>query len=409
VPLRLWARLLSLEALAALARNKVRTSLAILAIAVGIATVIWVSAIGRAGKEQALAQLDALGDNLIWIEAGSRSVNGLRSGSHGENTLTARDAAAIRDECPQIARCSENVDGSLQVVAGDHNWNTRFRGVSPDYAEVKKWRIAAGAYFTADQTEHSESVVVIGATVAHQLFGDAPAVGQAIRAGNNWFEIVGVLAPKGPSATGQDQDDTVMMPWTTAQRRIVGKDVTWLDDILCSAATTDAIPAATAEVVSLLRERHHIDGDDDFNIRHPEELLQAKLKSSKTLERLLLVIASISLMVGGIGIMNVMLASVAQRTREIGVRMAIGARPAAIRLQFFGEAIMLGLIGGALGVLASLAGSSLLESYLGWPLASAPRTSAEAVAFSIAVGVVFGYYPARRAANLDPIDALRSE
>ena len=407
----LWARLMTIEALRSLARNKVRTSLAMLAITFGVATVIWFVAIGKAGRDSALAEFDKLGDNLIWLEAGSRQTNGVRTGSHGMNTLTVADAAAIRAECPLVARVSENVDGNLQLIGPNRNWNSHYRGVSPEYREIRAWQMARGEFFTDDQLAHFDHVIVIGETVRRELFDDADGVGEHVRLHGATFEVIGVLAPKGPSATGQDQDDTVMMPWTTAQRYVTGKDVTWLDDILISAASTDQIADATREVTDLIRERHHIalGGEDDFNIRHPEELLKAKLKSTETLGRLLLAIASIALLVGGIGIMNMMLAAVAQRTREIGLRGAIGARPSAIRVQFLGEAVMLTAIGGALGVALANLAAPVISDKLGWPMVMAPRASVLACGFAVAVGVAFGLYPASRAARLDPIDALRTE
>jgi len=409
--LRLWIRLVTIEAFRALARNKIRSGLSILGVTVAVATVIWVVAIGVATIDRALADLDKLGDNLVWIEAGSRTVRVVRTGNLGSTTLTVKDAAAIRNEVRLVSAVSENVDGPVQVIYGSLNWSTHFRGVSPEYADIKRWELAKGSFFTAEATEHFENVVVIGETVRQQLFGEDDPIGERIRIQNGLYEVVGLLAPKGQSITGQDQDDTVMVPWTTAQKHIVGKDITWLDDILCSAASADAIAMATEEISALIRERHHIvpGNPDDFNVRHPEELLQARVKSSRTLELLLLALASIAMAIGGIGIMNVMLASVAQRTGEIGVRMSIGARPSAIRIQFLGEAVMLSLIGGVLGVLLAMAGATTIEDALGWSLTMSMDSCLTAVLFSAAVGVLSGSYPANRAARLDPIEALRTE
>ncbi|MGH2900051.1 MAG: ABC transporter permease, partial [Solirubrobacteraceae bacterium] len=338
MPLRVVFRLIVIESLRSLARNAVRSGLAILGIAVAVAIVITVIALGRASIAASEAELDKLGDNLVWAEAGSRNAAGVRTGSHGMTTLTARDADAIRDEIPLIKDVSENVDGGFQVVARDHNWQTRWRGVAPSYQAIKRWDIARGRFFDDDQTERAARIIVIGETVRRELFPDADPLGEIVRIQGLGFEVIGVLAPKGPSANGQDQDDTVMMPWTTAMKRIVGKDQTWLDDILCSARSIDAIAPARAQISELLRQRHHIEpgAEDDFNIRHPEELLQARIKTSKTLLLLLLSLAGIAMVVGGIGVMNVMLASVSQRITEIGLRCAIGARPSAIQLQFLG-------------------------------------------------------------------------
>ncbi len=411
MPLRLLVRLLTLEAIRALLRNKIRSGLAILGIMVAVATVILVIALGHAGVAAAEAELDKLGDNLVWVEAGSRNAAGVRSGNHGMNTLTAQDAQAIRDEVPLIALVSEQVDGNLQVIGAERNWQTRFRGVSPAYLTIKKWEIAEGAFFTQDQVDHGDRVIVIGDTVRRQLFGDAPAVGEQIRAQNVWFAIVGVLAPKGVSASGQDQDDTTMLPWTTARTRLLGKDIGWLDDILCSAVAPESIPHAGRQIADLLRDRHHIQpgADDDFNIRHPEELLKARIKSSSTLQLLFLIIASISMIVGGIGVMNVMLASVAQRTVEIGIRGAIGAKPSAIRVQFLAEAVMLTSIGGLLGLALAGLGVPVVESNLGWHLILPTAVCIGSVVAAIGLGIVFGYYPASRAARLDPIEALRKD
>ncbi|CAN5884782.1 hypothetical protein BH11MYX3_BH11MYX3_42480 [soil metagenome] len=249
---------------------------------------------------------------------------------------------------------------------------------------------------------------MVGETVRRQLFDDAPAVGEQIRAGNAWFTVIGVLAAKGTSPTGQDQDDTTMLAWTTARERLLGKDIGWLDDILCSAVSPEMIKDAGRQISELLRERHHIEPgrDDDFYIRHPEELLQARVKSSQTLRSLFLIIASISMLVGGIGVMNVMLASVSQRVAEIGLRAAVGATPAAIRVQLLAEAILLTTIGGALGVLLGEIAGRTLQNNLGLTLAMSPVLSGSAVLAAITAGIAFGYYPARQAAQLDPIDAL---
>jgi putative ABC transport system permease protein len=411
VRLRLWSRLFCLEAVRALARHKLRTTLTALGVMVGVAAVIWVVAIGQASTARVEARLQNLGNNLIWIEAGSRNINGVRNGVHGTTSLTPDDAAAIRRDMPLIASVSENIDGRLQVIHGNRNWNTRYRGVSPEYLEIKRWRMAEGSFLTRDQVTHVEGVVVLGETVRRELFGAASPIGQVIRMQGSLFKVIGVLAPKGASAWGHDQDDTVIMPWTTAQKKIQGQGFTWLDDILCSAVSREAVSPGIKAVTALLRQRHHIrpGEEDDFNIRRPDEVIKAQIEQSRTMELMLISVASISLLVGGIGIMNVMLASVAQRTAEIGLRVAVGATRRAVRLQFLGEAVMLSLFGGLMGVLLSLAGDLIIERTLGWPLSLSPQAALLAVVFAVAVGVFFGYYPAWRAARLDPIAALRHE
>jgi putative ABC transport system permease protein len=402
--------LLAVEPLRALRRNKLRSSLTTLGIMVGVAAVIWVVAIGQAGSSRAEAELSNLGDNLVWVEAGSRNIAGTRTGSHGTTSLTTDDAEAIRHEISLIKSVAENVDGNVQVVHGNANWNTRYRGVSPEYVDIKRWRVADGTFFTQEQVEQVDSVVVIGESVKKQLFGPASSLGDVVRIQGVLFQVIGVLAAKGQSASGQDQDDVIMMPWTTAQKKLKGKGFEWLDDILCSAVSREMVNPAVDAVTALMRDRHHIRAgeEDDFNIRRPDEVLKAQVETSRTLEILLICLASISLLVGGIGIMNVMLASVTQRIAEIGLRMAVGATQTAVCLQFLGEAVMLSLFGGLLGVLFSAGGAFMIERMLRWSLSTSPQAALLAVAFSIAVGVFFGFYPAWRAAQLDPIEALRS-
>ena len=404
-------RLFWVESWRALGRHKVRSGLTTLGIMVGVAAVVWVVAIGQAGTRRAEAELAALGDNLVWIEAGSRNIAGVRTGSHGTTSLLPGDAEAIRREVPLIRAVAENVDGSAQVAFGNRNWNTRWRGVSVEYFDVKRWRIAEGQFFSPENVDRVDSVIVLGETVRRQLFGDASPVGEVVRIGSFLFRVVGVFEPKGQAASGQDQDDVMMLPWTSAQKKLKGKGYEWLDDILCSAVSRETVNPAVDAVTALMRQRHQIQPgtEDDFNIRRPDEVLNAQIQASQTLEVLLIILASISLLVGGIGIMNVMLASVAQRTAEIGLRVAVGARPGAVHLQFLGEAVTLSLLGGILGVLLSLSGMRLIENLLGWALSTPPEAVLIAVLFSLGAGVLFGFYPAWRAARLDPIAALRSE
>jgi putative ABC transport system permease protein len=405
------AGLLIGEAARALARHKTRTSLTALSITIGITAVVWVVAIGEAGAARAEEQLRALGDNLVWVEAGSRNVNGVRSGTKGAITLTIEDAEAILAEVSRIKSLSPQMDGTISMVSDTANWTTRFRGVAPSYLDIRRWQIADGEPFGAADVEQVENVCLIGRTVREQLFGAGPAVGKEVRIGNHPFRVVGVLAAKGQSASGQDQDDTVFLPYTTAQKKIRGKGFAWLDDIMCSAVSPEEVKPAAAQIADLLRERHHIapGADDDFNIRHPEELINAQLEASRTFALLLVSIASVSLVVGGVGIMNMMLASVAERTREIGLRLALGATEWAVQAQFLVEAVMLSLVGGTVGLAVSAVGSLALGRVLGWAVGIPAQAVAVALVFSVAVGIVFGFYPARQAARLDPITALRRD
>jgi len=393
----------------ALLRNKMRSILTILGITIGIAAVICVVAIGKAGQARVEQQLNNLGDNFVWIEAGGRAVNGVRTGPRGTKTLTLGDAIAIKNQIPLIKAVSPNVDASTQIVYGNQNWFTSFRGVSPDYFDIKRWAIDQGAPFTQDDVDHAAAVCVIGRTVRDQLFGAQDPIGKVIRVKTLPMKVVATMKPKGLSISGQDQDDTIIIPYTTAQKKLMG--ITWLDDILCSAVSQDVVKLAGQQARALLRDRHHLrpEQDDDFNIRNPEDIIQAQLEASRTLTLLLIAIASISLIVGGIGIMNVMLVSVTERTREIGVRVSVGATEEAIQLQFLAESVMLSLVGGAAGVIAGVVGSVFVGRALDWPMELSMKAIVLAAFFSIAVGVFFGYYPARKASLMDPIEALRYE
>ena len=396
------------EAMRALTRNKMRSTLTVLGIMIGIGAVICVVAIGQAGSEQVQDQLNNLGENFVWIEAGSRAPNGIRTGAHGTKTLTVEDAVAI-GRMPLIKMVTPNVDGSTQIIYGNRNWGTHWRGVSPSYFDIKRWPVVLGAPFTQQDVDFAENVVVIGQTIRDQLFGPEDPIGKVIRIGNNPFQVVGVLEAKGQSGFGQDQDDTLVVPYTTGMKKMKGNN--WLDDIMASAVSQESVNPAIDQIIGLLRERHHIrpGQDDDFNVRRPDEFIQARLEASRTFTILLLAIASVSLLVGGIGIMNVMLVSVTERTREIGIRMAIGATEQSVQAQFLGEAVLLSLFGGLMGVLVGVGGAVLLGRLLNWPMSIPPQAIVVAAAFATAVGVFFGFYPARKASRLDPIEALRFE
>jgi len=397
------------EALGALSSNKLRTSLTMLGITIGIAAVICTVAIGEGGSNRIREQLQNLGDNFVWVEAGSRNVQGVRTGSGATKTLTVRDAQAILQTVPLIKTVAPNVDARTQVVYGNQNWSTTYRGVSPEYLSIRRWAVERGASFTQQDVALSANVCLLGRTVVEMLFGGEDPLGKKVRLGNLPFRVVGVLKAKGETATGQDQDDTVFLPYTTAMHKIKG--VSWLDDIMCSAVSPEAIKPAREQIVRLLRQRHHLrpDAPADFNIRTPEEVLQTQQETSRTFTLLLASIASVSLLVGGIGIMNIMLVTVTERTREIGLRRAVGATRDGIQTQFLVEALLLCALSGALGVLVGVVASSTLSTMLGWVTIIPPRSIGIAVVFSALIGIAFGFYPARKAALLDPIEALRYE
>jgi putative ABC transport system permease protein len=406
-----WSPLLWQEAARALWRHRLRSGLTVLGIMFGVAALVWVAAIGKAATERWEEALRDLGDNLVWVEAGSRAVNGVRTGNLAVSTLTGADAQAILAAVPAIKAVSPQVDGDVRILAGQKNWMTRYRGVGPDFIPIRRWRVARGAAFGDEAVLEASNVCLLGETVRQQLFGEADPVGQEVRLGKAVFTVIGLLAPKGPATNGRDQDDTILVPYTTAQKKLIGGGSEAVDDIMCSAATAGAIRPATAAIAALLRERHQLrlDAEDDFNIRRPEEAINAKLEASHTLELLLLCLAGISLLVGGIGIMNVMLVSVTERTKEIGLRLAVGAPQRTVRLQFLAEAVVLSVVGGLLGVVLGLAGCAGLGALLEQRLVVSPPSLAGAPLVAAAVGIFFGWLPAQRAAGLDPIEALRKE
>src|SRR5712691_5442623 len=311
-------------ALRALARHTLRSGLSMLGLSIGVGAFICSVAVGQGAARQIEEQISSLGVNFIWIEAGNRNVNGVRTGTHGTQSLTLRDMDAMQQQIPLLAQISPNVDLRVQVVFRDQNWSTQVRGVAPAFVAVRSWRVARGTFFTDDDVASLRKVCVLGQTVVANLFGAADPVGQTIRVQQTPCQVLGVLAVKGQSPIGQDQDDVVLMPFTVVQKHIKG--ITWLDDILCSAVSPEAILLAEAQIAALLRERHHIGRHqpDDFNLRHPAEIAQTRIAAQRTMTLLLASVAAVALVVGGIGIMNIMLVSVTERTREIGVRLAVG-------------------------------------------------------------------------------------
>ena len=393
----------------ALRRNRLRSALTMLGIMIAIAAVICTVAVGQGGTQQIEDQLTALGINMIWIEAGGRNVNGVRTGNGQTKTLTVDDATAILAGVEGIVSVAPNVDGSMQVAYENENWFTRFRGVSSEYFDIRNWHQERGTLFTSMDSQHETNVCLLGATVANVLFGSDNSLGKTIRLQNLPFKVIGIMERKGFSTTGYDQDDVVVIPYTTAMKKLKG--IYWLDDIYTSASSSAAIAPAIDQISALLRQRHHLrpDEPDDFNIRHPEETLQAREQASWALTLMLAGIASISLLVGGIGIMNIMLVSVTERTREIGVRLAVGATEEDIQKQFLAEATAVSLLGGAAGILLGIVACAVLSRALQWPSLISPSAIALATIFSFGVGILFGYYPAHIASRLDPIEAIRYE
>ena len=397
------------EAGKSLRRNLVRTVLTILGLVVGIAAFICVVGVGRAGSAKVEEQLQKLGDNMIWIEAGSRATNGVRFGTRETDSLKVEDATAIFAEVPGLKRMSPNVDGRVQVIYGSQNWNTTYRGVAPEYFDIRRWELQSGTIFTHDDVDRDVPVCLLGQTVVENLFPNENPVGKSIRVQAMPCRVIGVFQPKGASASGWDQDDFVAMPYTTAMKRIGGTN--WLDDIFFSAASRSAIPIATSQAVGILRERHHLHPDepDDFNIRSPEDVIRAQLQARELFTWLLGTTASLALLVGGIGIMNIMLVSVTERTREIGIRLAIGATETDIQFQFLSEAVAISVLGGFLGVIAGVGASSLFQTSLQWEIRLTPHLLLFSGLFAAGIGIFFGYYPSRKASQLNPVEALRYE
>ncbi len=396
-------------AIGSIVKNKMRTMLTMLGIVIGVGAVIVMVAIGNGAQTQIKNQIGNLGTNLIVVTAGSSAAGGASQGAQSFNRLKVEDVVALRAQSTLLAGVSPVIVTRTQLVAPAGNWRTEVNGVSTDYLSIRNWDVASGDAFTDEDVSVKRNVVLIGATVAKNLFVDADPVGTEIRIGKTPFTIVGVLAAKGQTATGSDQDDVVIIPYTTAQTRLSG--FSFLGQILASANSPDVLPAAQEEVKTIMREAHGIAGGmaDDFTVRDQTAIAQAATSTSSVMTSLLAAIASVSLVVGGIGIMNIMLVSVTERTREIGIRMAVGARGADVMLQFLVESVVMCLLGGLIGLGVGAGGASLVGHLTGWSVSTPASAVLLAVGFSAAVGIFFGFYPARKAAALDPIQALRFE
>jgi putative ABC transport system permease protein len=401
--------MIPLIALKALAQNKMRTSLTMLGIIIGVGAVICVVAIGEGASASVARAITNIGANMIWVEAGGVNRAGVRTGAFGTKSLTLSDYEAIKEQIPWVTNVTPQADTRVQVVYGNRNWGTSVRGVSPEYLALRGWTVVRGGMYTDVDVDRAKPVCVLGQTIVDQLFGSQDPIGEAVRVNNEPCTVVGVLEPKGQSATGQDQDDQFLMPYTTVMKKIKGQP--WLDDILGSATSAMVVDQAEQEITALMRERHHIrpGADEDFNLRHPTDIAEAVRQSTQTMEALLAAIASVSLLVGGIGIMNIMLVSVTERTREIGLRLAVGARGRDVLRQFLVEAVMLSLIGGAFGIALGMFGAQTIAKTFLWPTRVSSNAVVVAFGFSAMIGIFFGYYPARQAARLDPIEALRFE
>jgi putative ABC transport system permease protein len=395
----------------ALARNKMRAALTMLGIIIGVSAVIAMVSIGQGAQASVQAQIENMGTNLLFVSAGAQNVGGVRSGAGdtGTNTLTAEDLAAIRNEVPSVAMVTPTVNARSQLVSGNLNWSTSVQGVSEQFPEVRKWTVQSGEFFAETDVRTAARVIVLGQTIADNLFPGMDPVGQTVRVMNLPFRVVGVMARKGQDPQGRDQDDTALAPYTTVQKKILGSPR--LQIAYVSAISQDATYTAQTQITDLLRQRHKLSPNDanDFTVRNMTDVAQAANETNNIMTILLGSIAGVSLLVGGIGIMNIMLVSVTERTREIGIRMAIGARSSAVRTQFLIESIVLSLTGGFAGILLGIGASLAIPLMLGWPTLVSTTAIVGSVIFSAAVGIFFGYYPARKAAGLDPIEALRYE
>ncbi|MGE5894140.1 MAG: ABC transporter permease [bacterium] len=392
--------------------NKMRSSLTMLGIIIGVGAVIAMIAVGTGASRQIAAQISSMGSNLLIILPGATTAGGVRMGAGTQPTLTMGDAEAILRDCPAVAYVAPTLGGVAQVVYGHQNWSTGIVGTTPDMLTVRDWRLSAGRPFTQQDVKSATKVCLLGQTVVDNLFGDQSPVGQIIRIKNVPFTVVGVLERKGQSPQGQDQDDTILIPITTAQKKLFGTLFPGMVRIIMvKAKSLEDLPSADQQINNLLRQRHRIGPkqENDFTVRNLTSVMQAREQSTRVMTLLLGAIASVSLLVGGIGIMNIMLVSVTERTREIGIRMAVGAKTWDIRLQFIIEALTMSLIGGVLGIIIGISTSLILSNLSGWTTVISLPSILLAFGFSGLVGIFFGFYPAYKASLLNPIDALRYE
>ena len=398
-------------ALHALGQNRLRSGLTALGIIIGVGAVIAMVGIGNGAKAQVEAQVASLGQNVIQVSAGSSSSHSsVRLGLGSSSTLTVDDAYALEREIAHVVGVSPEVRITTQVVAGNRNWSTQIYGESPEYFSIRQWPLEDGAIFTEQDVRGATKVAVIGSLAAEELFGDENPVGEIVRIKNVPFTVVGVLTSKGASASGSDQDDDIIIPYTSAMKRVIGQQ-TNLRRINVQAADADALEEVETQITALLRQRHRIETgkDDDFIVRDQQEIAEAATATARTMTLLLGAVAGVSLVVGGIGIMNIMLVSVIERTREIGIRLAVGAHSHDILRQFLMEAFALSSIGGGIGIVLGISASECLSLVAEWPTLVSLEAVVIAFLFSAAVGIFFGFYPARKASLLDPIEALRYE
>jgi putative ABC transport system permease protein len=395
----------------ALLRNKMRAALTMLGIIIGVSAVIAMVSIGQGASASVQAQIESIGTNLLFVSAGAQNVGGVRSGTgdSGTNTLTVEDLEAVKREVPSVSMVTPAVNARSQLVAGNMNWNTSVQGVSEQYPEIRKWAVQDGTFFTDADVRTATRVIVIGQTIGDNLFPGTDPVGQTLRVMNLPFRVVGVMARRGQDQQGRDQDDIAFAPYTTVQKKVLGSPRVQIAYV--SAISQDATYTAQSQITDLLRQRHKLTASEgnDFTVRNMTDVAEAANATGRTMTILLACIAGVSLLVGGIGIMNIMLVSVTERTREIGIRMAIGARASAVRSQFLIESIVLSLTGGTIGIILGIVVSLVIPAMLGWPTLVSTMAIIGSVIFSAAVGIFFGYYPARKAAALDPIEALRYE